>query len=579
MAYSHMAPHAPTRSHLSIQRPILLLLLLLLPPLAVAINDGTFADRLTASANATSGTVAATPLARPLAAALPTRSPLLQQSDPPTSDEYNIYLYSGIFRVIYGKNYAADSGVTQFAEALLDSVTTIADRYQTEFNFLPPVGGDHYYIDLYIGNRGARDADDGRSITIASYYAAFADQYDEGPGFMVFNPVIRDQLDLLRVTIAHELFHLIQFAYRHGNDYLDNDLWLLEATATAMEELFYPDSNDYVRFVDSWYRSIQQPLDTFNGSHEYGAALFALHLINRHGIESITSLFEHFRDQTGWQAILEESLGSGYGTTLDNFYADFAAAVRSPALHFDDGAEFASDDLDYADLSSESINLKQYGLYYLRPTTNTQLAWGESAVSYWIDTQAANCFTTDQGLDCLAGSEVALFTSDELAAVAIGDGSGISEQLLTLQSGWNLVTISVNETRPVSTLFGDGRVSRIFYYQPASGWQTIRDITTSEVTLPTLQGIWLLATEPQTLTLSGVIAETTLPPLSSGWNLIGAAIPLSREALTQAVTAAGYTPNRLFTYDSGGWSLYDFIYQRGSLDNLPLGRGFWLQLE
>ncbi len=85
----------------------------------------------------------------------------------------------------------------------------------------------------------------------------------------------------LRVTAAHEFFHAVQFAYDYGED-----PWLMEATATWMEERFADDVNDNRQYLP--YGQVgnpSRPLDTFNrqGFNQYGNWTFFEYLSNRFG--------------------------------------------------------------------------------------------------------------------------------------------------------------------------------------------------------------------------------------------------------------------------------------------------------
>jgi hypothetical protein len=77
--------------------------------------------------------------------------------------------------------------------------------------------------------------------------------------------------EFLQVTAAHEFNHASQFAY----DWLE-DFWLLEGTATNMEETVYPDVDDNVSFLQtSQLRHPAWSLDRGGfGDTEYGAWIF-----------------------------------------------------------------------------------------------------------------------------------------------------------------------------------------------------------------------------------------------------------------------------------------------------------------
>ena len=67
------------------------------------------------------------------------------------------------------------------------------------------------------------------------------------------NPIYQQTkgLDALRVTIAHEFHHAIQFGYYQGSD----SIWWQESTSTWMEEVVYPDVDDYLQYLPSFLGS------------------------------------------------------------------------------------------------------------------------------------------------------------------------------------------------------------------------------------------------------------------------------------------------------------------------------------
>ena len=78
--------------------------------------------------------------------------------------------------------------------------------------------------------------------------------------------------EFLQVTAAHEFHHAVQFAY----DFLE-DGWLMEGTATNMEETVYPDVNDNILFLEQasqlTYPAV--PLDRWGrNDYEYGSWIF-----------------------------------------------------------------------------------------------------------------------------------------------------------------------------------------------------------------------------------------------------------------------------------------------------------------
>lgn len=84
-------------------------------------------------------------------------------------------------------------------------------------------------------------------------------------------------IDNLRVTVAHEYFHAVQFAY----DFYD-DLWWMEATATWAEEVLYDGVNDNRQYLSEG--PLRQPtisLDSSYGIRPYATWIWVQYLTQR----------------------------------------------------------------------------------------------------------------------------------------------------------------------------------------------------------------------------------------------------------------------------------------------------------
>ncbi|MBO9519897.1 MAG: hypothetical protein J7518_00050 [Nocardioidaceae bacterium] len=74
----------------------------------------------------------------------------------------------------------------------------------------------------------------------------------------------------LAVTAAHEFFHAIQFAYD-----ADQQSWLMEGSAVWMEDVVFPQINDYLQYLP--FSAIRHPglsVDLSQSPWHYGAVLF-----------------------------------------------------------------------------------------------------------------------------------------------------------------------------------------------------------------------------------------------------------------------------------------------------------------
>ena len=165
------------------------------------------------------------------------------------------------------------------------------------------------------------------------------------------NDFARDQfgakpIKSLKVTAAHEFFHAIQFAY----DYRE-DRWLLEATATWMEERFADDVNDNRQYLPAGQSaSPTGALDTFdqNSSVQYGNWVFFEYLSKRFGQGIVKRIWKQAGHFTGD--------GKTYSTNavkrvlprkapFKKVYAQFAAANTTPARSYPEGNDVAEPDV------------------------------------------------------------------------------------------------------------------------------------------------------------------------------------------------------------------------------------------
>lgn len=145
----------------------------------------------------------------------------------------------------------------------------------------------------------------------------------------------------LKVTAAHEFFHAIQFAYDFGED-----PWLLESTATWMEERFAPavdDNRAYLRYGQLGRPRV--PLDLFetSGYAHYGNWTFWEFVADRLGADVVRQVWE--RAGTG------DGLPNDYSTQalrrvladhggLPRIFAAYSAGNTIPGATYPEGLAY-----------------------------------------------------------------------------------------------------------------------------------------------------------------------------------------------------------------------------------------------
>jgi len=83
----------------------------------------------------------------------------------------------------------------------------------------------------------------------------------------------------LQVTLAHEFFHAIQFAYL--NPIVQT--WFMELTATWMEDQIFDEIDDWFRYLPDYLNTLDIGMPVTNGQREYGMALWGHYLQQRYG--------------------------------------------------------------------------------------------------------------------------------------------------------------------------------------------------------------------------------------------------------------------------------------------------------
>jgi hypothetical protein len=146
----------------------------------------------------------------------------------------------------------------------------------------------------------------------------------------------------LRVTAAHEFFHAIQYAY----DYAE-DPWMMEATATWMEERYATDVNDNLQYLPwSQLYTPYLPLDLFSnqGAYQYGNWIFWEYLSTNYGNDIVNKAWKQAGSlksdggKNSFPALQKVLKGKG---GLTKVYAKFAAANLTPNTTYPEGATYA----------------------------------------------------------------------------------------------------------------------------------------------------------------------------------------------------------------------------------------------
>ncbi|HPU86544.1 MAG TPA: hypothetical protein PLE60_14545, partial [Candidatus Latescibacteria bacterium] len=210
-------------------------------------------------------------------------------------------------------------------------------RYDIYLRNLAP---QYVYGLTYSGSNGYMEIDNDFAESIYAYPGVFDSRGARG----------------LRVTLAHEMFHSIQFLYV---TYRTDWAWWMEMTATFMEELMYSEVNDYYQyFKPDWYKDtiFENPalgLTSYASGavHPYSGMVFPLFLWQKYGSAALTGIRDTFaaRDLSTPTVIakLQSATGVAMRDLLSEFWVwSYFSGDRYRPQFFAEGAQYKPPPLD-----------------------------------------------------------------------------------------------------------------------------------------------------------------------------------------------------------------------------------------
>ncbi len=240
-----------------------------------------------------------------------------------------------------------DSAVATFEEVWTTEVTTYGYR-APKSDITSANNGGSALIDVYITQLGDQGlygycTTDDPNTDPASGYA----YYDFSAYCVVDNdyaefPPPSTGLPGLQVTMAHEFFHAVQFAY----DALE-DTWFMESTATWMEDENYDAVNDNLQYLsDSPISTPDVPLDYNGGFNVYGDWIWPRFLVESSGRDTsiVRRAWENADaspggiDQYGIKAYATEI--EAVGAKFRWAFADFAMYNDVPSELYEEGSSY-----------------------------------------------------------------------------------------------------------------------------------------------------------------------------------------------------------------------------------------------
>ncbi|MBM0124161.1 MXAN_6640 family putative metalloprotease [Pimelobacter simplex] len=241
----------------------------------------------------------------------------------------------------YAPASGSDAPPVNYPTAVLNVMKNVASRYVAAGYRAPVSDGSEF--DVYLADLGKRglygycttDQRVAGHVTAAAYCVLDNDYAEFGS--------VPGPLGNLQVTAAHEYFHAVQFAYD-----VNEDGWLLEATATWAEDEVYPEINDNRQYLKGGpLGQPAQSMDHRRGIAPYGAWIFFRYLSERfpavNGPGGMPTIVNDVWNLAAGPANSRQAINAALaarGTDLRTQFGWFAAANRRPAQNYTEGAYY-----------------------------------------------------------------------------------------------------------------------------------------------------------------------------------------------------------------------------------------------
>jgi hypothetical protein len=145
------------------------------------------------------------------------------------------------------------------------------------------------------------------------------------------------QKGAMKVTVAHEYFHAVQFAYD-----VDEAEWFMEISSTWMEDIAFDPVNDNYNYLPYFFNYPDLSLQATT-IHEYAAFIWDMYLSLNFGNDLIRDIWE--RCITGNAVSEIDNALQARGSSRDSEFKKFTVwnyitGSRNDGLHYDEAAQY-----------------------------------------------------------------------------------------------------------------------------------------------------------------------------------------------------------------------------------------------
>ena len=237
------------------------------------------------------------------------------------------------------------SGIPDYVENLARYADSSYRMEVLQMGYRPPLSDGAGLYDIYtqeIPYYGYCEPVSNQCFACASFIVVHRDFF----GFPPNDDPEGDQKGAMKVTIAHELHHAVQFAYT-----VVGSAWFFESTSTWMEDVVFDLVNDNYWYLPAFFSQPALPL-TYNSIHMYGCFIWNQYLAQNFGADIIRQVWEENALSPAAATSLDQVLRNRYASDLAKEFSRFAlwnfyTGRRDDGRHYEEGDHYPEMELHF----------------------------------------------------------------------------------------------------------------------------------------------------------------------------------------------------------------------------------------
>jgi len=483
------------------------------------------------------------------------------------------------FTIYWGDNTPATDlwadydkdGVPDFIENTSSILEYVWKKEVDELGFNKPF---YDHIDVHIANTGIFL--DGEELSLSENTCGYA-VYNGYEEYIVINDYLptsyfTSPMDILKITLAHEFFHLIQYTY--ALNFNDLSIWLYEGTAVLMEHIVFPEIPEYIySYASALTDNPNYGLLDSGGFIPYASSLFFDYIVNKYSLDVIKKIWQNFGNLNSLESV-NQALND-YNTTLKREVYEFYYSLENNLSAFSN-----SDILSYYPVKKEYLICDKEYVNYFLPLGASYIESSCSLTSFFNNSNLSTFSKTSSNVFQINSNDMVVVYPNELNISSLYFDTvnlvSKNEFFVEMKEGWNLVSfkndINVSDLGeyPIKMIWTYIDDKWLAYSNESSIKEVLEEYNITIDKIPAKSGIWVLANSDFDYYGNSIKNGEIEYNLTEGWNLL--ANP-SLIDLNLTIFSNNFNPEIIWTWDenSKNWKFYT---QNSDIEKLAIDLNF-----